>query len=123
MPSDSAEDYERRIRAVCCAAWGIPPWEFDARARKGEIYWDDVQETLRFLAFRDPTLALLLDDYLDPGHAVAEARAKAEKEEREKREREQQNLLILLAAFPPKTPEDAEHRKRIEEMLRRQQHA
>lgn len=38
--------YER-LRHVCCEAWGIPPWEFDAAAEAGRVECDAVLEALR----------------------------------------------------------------------------
>lgn len=33
-----------RVRALCCAAWGVPPWEFDRAADDGRVAAEDVIE-------------------------------------------------------------------------------
>lgn len=35
-----------RLRAVCCVAWGIPPWEFDAAMEGERIAAEDAIEAL-----------------------------------------------------------------------------
>jgi hypothetical protein len=39
-----------RFRALCCSAWGIPPWEFDAAAEEGRIAAEDAVEAALVVA-------------------------------------------------------------------------
>lgn len=35
-----------RLRALCCAAWGIPPWEFERAAEEGLVAAEDAIEAV-----------------------------------------------------------------------------
>lgn len=76
MTNDEIEYWEK-IRAVCCAAWGKAPWEFDAAWADGRVTTRNVNRAVDVALIGSPHPEIL-EEYLWPG--TIEGRKEAEKE-------------------------------------------
>lgn len=95
-----------RLRAVCCATWGISPWEFDRAEREGLVAAEDVVECV-VLTMATTVLGSAIRPYIQ-------------------REQHARNIALLrrvelLTLQADGTP-DIAAKERIAEEIRRLQH-
>lgn len=80
------QDFYRRVKALCCQAWGLPPWEFDSACDAGQVKWCDVRQLLELTAMRDPFASAWFQLYFDSKEPAGKRPAKSAKQARHEHE-------------------------------------
>jgi len=70
----------RRVRAVCCQLWSIPPWQFDEACAQGKLTAADIEDALDLVKMSTDDVELLLE-WLRPGTMELIKQAREEEEE------------------------------------------
>lgn len=71
-------NYWEKVRALCCAAWGKAPWEFDAAWDAGLITTTNVKRQIDLALVNSPNPEVL-EEFLYPGTIEARKEAEAER--------------------------------------------
>lgn len=99
----------RRLRAVACKAWGMPPSEFDRQAAVRDILLCDIVDLMHVLMC-DPTAGMGVLQYLAPGSV---RRANTARTQAVRAGRNNAMVMLLATLATPKSDEEAAFIERL----------